>query len=100
MPRLPYLDEKTARVEPATLEAVLKRRKGKLVNLDGVLLYSDPLTRGWNALLGAIRSEMALPPRLTEIVIVRVGVLNGAQYEVHQHGKVALGLGVTQQELD
>src|SRR5687768_16154842 len=100
MPRLPYLDEKTARVSPSTLAAVLERRRGKLGNLDGLLLYSDPIARGWNTMFGAIRSETALEPRIREIAILRVGVLTRAVYEHFQHSKVALAAGMTQNEVD
>ncbi len=43
----PWSNEAAPR-DPALIEAVLKRRGGKFINLDLVLLWSEPLTRGWN----------------------------------------------------
>ncbi len=100
MPRLTYLNESTARVKPETLAALKARRNGKINNLDGMLIYSDPLTRGWNALFGAIRSETTLSPRISEIAILRAGMLLRASYEVYQHQKIALGIGMTETEID
>ena len=61
------------------------RRGDGLLNLDRMLLHSPSFARGWNGLLGAVRAELSLPPRLRELVICAVGVLNGAEYEVQQH---------------
>lgn len=51
--------------EPAELVAAIRaRRGGRLLNLDRMLLHSPPLAAGWNAHLRAVRSELALEPRL------------------------------------
>ncbi len=100
MPRLPYLDETSARVAPETLKAVLARRNGHLLNLDRLLLYSEPVTLAWNVMFGALRTETTLPARISEIVILRVGMQNRAGFEVHEHRKVALTLGMSAEEID
>ena len=69
------------------------RRGGELLNLDRMLLHSPSFARGWNGLLGAVRAELSLPPRLRELVICAVGVLNGAEYEVQQHSAPYLQAG-------
>ena len=68
-----------------TVDAIRARRGGELLNLDRMLLHSPSFARGWNGLLGAVRTELSLPPRLRELLICAVGVLNGAEYEVQQH---------------
>jgi len=66
-------------------EAILKRRGGKYINLDLALLWSEPLARGWNAYVGAVRREFSVDPRLKEIAICVVARLTGASYEFKHH---------------
>ena len=65
----------------ANVEAVRARRGGHLLNLDRMLLHSPELTRGWNSYLGAVRTRLSVSPRLREIAICTVAVLNQAEYE-------------------
>src|SRR5690606_15711496 len=47
MPRIPYQPEDLA--EPAeVVDAIRRRRGGKLLELDRMLLHSAPLAAGWN----------------------------------------------------
>jgi alkylhydroperoxidase family enzyme len=86
--------------EPAALIAAIRaRRGGRLLNLDRVLLVSTPLATAWNAYLAAIRGSLSVEPKLREIAICGVAVLNGADYEFLQHapeyrraGGTALGV--------
>jgi alkylhydroperoxidase family enzyme len=72
--------------EPTTLTAAIRaRRGGRLLNLDRVLLLSTPLAAAWNDYLGAIRSSLSVEPKLREIAICGVAILNGAEYEFLQH---------------
>ena len=72
--------------EPAAIVAAIRaRRGGKLLNLDRTLLLSAPLASAWNAYLGAIRSGLSVDPKLREIAICGVAILNGAEYEFQQH---------------
>ncbi|MCS7100430.1 MAG: carboxymuconolactone decarboxylase family protein [Burkholderiaceae bacterium] len=98
MARLPYLPANLS--EPADLVAAIRaRRGGRLLNLDRLLLYSPPLAAGWNAYLRAVRSELALPPRLRELAICAVAALNGADYEFVHHAPEFLAAGGTPQQL-
>lgn len=65
--------------------AIEARRGGTLLNLDRMLLWSEPLARGWNAYLRALRQELSLPPFLRELAICVVARLTGAEYEFHHH---------------
>ena len=71
--------------DPKLVEAILARRGGKLINLDRALLWSEPLARGWNAYVGAVRRELAVDPRLKELAICVVARLTGAEYEFRHH---------------
>jgi alkylhydroperoxidase family enzyme len=84
MPRIPYLPDDLN--EPAELVAAIRaRRGGLLLNLDRMLLHSPPFAAGWNAHLRAVRTELALDPKLRELAICVVAVENGAEYEFHHH---------------
>ena len=87
--------------QPADLvDAILARRGRQLINLDKALLWSEPLARGWNVYLKAVRSELPTSPRLRELAICTVALLTGAQYEYHHHAPDFLAAGGTQAELD
>ena len=87
--------------QPADLvDAILARRGGQLINLDKALLWSEPLARGWNVYLKAVRSELPTSPRLRELAICTVALLTGAQYEYHHHAPDFLAAGGAQAELD
>ena len=83
--RIPHWTPEAAPRDPAVLEAVLKRRGGKFINLDLAMLWSEPLTRGWNTYLGAVRRELAVSPQLKEIAICTVARITGADYEFDHH---------------
>jgi alkylhydroperoxidase family enzyme len=84
MPRIPYVSAELQ--EPAAIvSAVRARRGGELHFLDRMLLHSPPYAQGWNALLGAVRTQLSLAPHLRELVICAVGSINQAAYEIQQH---------------
>ena len=82
------------------VEAILARRGGTLINLDLALLWSEPLARGWNVYLKAVRSELPTSWKLRELGICTVALLTGAAYEYHHHAPDFLRAGGTQAELD
>ncbi|HXS53388.1 MAG TPA: hypothetical protein VN782_12715 [Usitatibacter sp.] len=83
--RIPAWNPEASPRDPKLLEAILARRGGNYLNLDLALLWSEPLARGWNALLGAVRREFALDARIREIAICTVASLTGADYEFTHH---------------
>ena len=97
------------RIEPATLgtseksraveDAILKSR-GDISPLYRILLNSPAVCAGWEQLLTAIRQKTSLSPRLRELVILRIAVLNRAEYEFTAHAPIALKAGMTEAELD
>ena len=83
--RLPDWTPEAAPRDPQLLEAIRARRGGRYINLDLALLWSEPLARGWNAYVGAVRREFRVDPRLKEIAICTVARLTGADYEFNHH---------------
>lgn len=84
----------------ALVDAILARRGGTLINLDKALLWSEPLARGWNTYLKAVRSELPTSLRLRELGICTVALLTGARYEYHHHAPDFLRAGGSQAQLD
>ena len=83
--RIPEWTPEAAPRDPKLTEAILRRRGGAYLQLDRALLWSEPLARGWNAYLGAVRREFAVSPRLKELAICVVARLTGAAYEFKHH---------------
>ena len=99
MPRIAYRPADLA--EPAALvDAIRARRGGRLLHLDRMLLHSPPLAAGWNGFLKAVRTELALDPRLRELAMCAVASLNGAQYEFHHHAPEFLAAGGTAPQVE
>jgi alkylhydroperoxidase family enzyme len=82
------------------VDAILKRRGGTMINLDKALLWSEPLARGWNVYLGAVRTGLPTSRKLRELGICTVALLTGAHYEYHHHAPDFLAAGGTQAQLD
>ena len=92
MTRVPPVADEDAG-PPELVAAIRARRGGTLLALDRMLLHSPAFARGWNAHVGAVRNELTLQPRLRELAICVVAVLNGAEYEFDQHLPVYLQAG-------
>ena len=99
MPRIPYKTDDEAS-PPELVEAIRKRRGGRLGALDRMLLYSPPFATGWNEMLGRVRNELEVPMALRGLAMCAVAVLNGAHYELHHHGPIFLSCGGTPAQLE
>lgn len=87
--------------DPADLvSAIRQRRGGELINLDRMLLHSAPLARGWNAFLGEVRSNLALPYLYRELAMCGVAVLNQADYEFFHHSPLFVKAGGSQEQVE
>jgi alkylhydroperoxidase family enzyme len=82
------------------VQAILDRRGGELLNLDKALLWSEPLARGWNTYLKAVRTGLGASRRLRELGICTVALITGAHYEYHHHAPDYLAAGGQQAQLD
>jgi len=100
MSRVPYFFEQPGRAEHELVSRIRLRRGGRLLNLDRMLLNSPPFAHGWNTHLGVVRNELALSPKLRELAICAVGVLNGAEYELEQHAPEWLRAGGTAAQVE
>jgi len=81
----------------ATIKA---ERGGRLLNLYRALLNSPAVAEGWLKLFTAIRQKAKLGGCYRELAILRVALLNGADYEYRAHVPFALAEGVSQSQID
>ncbi|MEO7761121.1 MAG: carboxymuconolactone decarboxylase family protein [Casimicrobiaceae bacterium] len=99
MARIDYADLSDPELEKLAAQ-IKAERGGRLLNLYRMLLHSPPVAQGWLALFTAIRQQANLPGRDRELAILRVAVLNGADYEFAQHVPFALKDGLTETQID
>ena len=98
MARIPYADDQDPEV--AELAAQIRRERGKMHNLYRMLLNSPPVARGWLNLLTAVRQQCKLSGKYRELCILRVAVVNGADYEYQSHIPHARKEGLNQRQID
>jgi len=99
MSRVRYVPDGPAEAESELVAGIRARRGGTLLNLDRLLLHSSPFAQGWNTHLAAVRGGLLLSPKLRELAICAVAVLNGADYELDQHAPAWLRAGATEEQL-
>lgn len=99
MPRIQYQPSDISKPENL-LASIRARRGGSLLNLDRMLLHSPPFANGWNEFLREVRVGLSLQPKLRELAICVVALLNGAEYEFHHHAPEFIKSGGTASQLD
>jgi alkylhydroperoxidase family enzyme len=85
MARISYVEEKDHPELAELIGKIRVGRRGSLINVYKLLLHSPALAACWLDVVNAARFKTALDGRLREIVIIRVGYLNRADYVVKQH---------------
>jgi len=98
MARIPYPDLTRPDVVPVADR--IRAERGKVLNLYRMLLHSPPVADGWRAFLTAIRQQCTLPGRVRELAILRVAVLNAAEYEFRAHVPFAIKEGLTEAQIE
>lgn len=95
MARIPYFNISQAAPE---YNQMLQGRPP--LNLYRMLPHAGPAASvGFLKLGGALLREGSLDPKLREIVILRVGMLSDAGYEVYQHKRVARAVGLSEEKI-
>ncbi|MGH7863901.1 MAG: carboxymuconolactone decarboxylase family protein, partial [Candidatus Binataceae bacterium] len=97
--RVPFRDFSTLSAEDREM-GERNMVNGKVVNIFRVLMQHPKLARSWSRFAGYILSQQTLAPREREILILRIGWLNQAQYEWEQHVRIGKGAGLTDDEID
>ena len=101
MARVPLLDENAGTEVAAVVAKIRGKRGGRLLNLYRALLHSPGLASAWLDFNNAARYQTGLGERVRELVILRVAVLNRADYvfEIHRT-RYAEPAGVTRAEVE
>lgn len=99
MARVPYPDLDQPEVKPIA-ERIKAERGGRMLNLYHMLLQSPPVADGWRAFLTAIRQQCSLSGRYRELAILRIAVLNRAEYEFNAHVPFAIKEGFTEPQIE
>jgi 4-carboxymuconolactone decarboxylase len=86
MARVPLLDENAGADVAAVVAKIRGGRGGRLLNVYRALLNSPGLASAWFDFNNAVRFGTGVSERLRELVILRVAVLNRAEYvfRIHQ----------------
>jgi len=98
MARVPLIGEE--RNDLALFIARVKAERGKLINLYRVLMNSPTVAAGWLDFNTVVRYKTSLDAALREIIILRVSILNGAEYQARIHGAShALKAGLSAEQI-
>lgn len=97
--RVPLVIQGT-RPELKDIEEKILQERSRISLLYQVLLNSASIAQGWEAMLTAVRNRTGVPADLRELMILRVAVLNRADFEFEAHTPHALKAGVTQEKID
>lgn len=100
MARVTLIDER-GRPELAELTARIRGARGdRLLNLYRVLLHSPDMAAGWLEFNNTTRFRTKIADGLRELAIMRVAILNGADYVLQIHGsRYAEKAGITQSQV-
>ena len=99
MSRISLIDEKDHPELAELIEKIRSGRRGMLLKLYRALLHSPALAESWFQHNNAVRWRTQIGGRLREMVIIRIALLNRAQYIITQHvPKLALAEGLSETE--
>jgi len=97
--RIPMRDLSTMAAEDR--EAVEKNAmNGRIFNIFKVLAHHPKLVKRWTPFAGHILGKQTLPFRDRELLILRIGWLNQAEYEFAQHELIAKKGGVSDADIE
>jgi AhpD family alkylhydroperoxidase len=98
--RISLIDESQHPELTPLITKIKAERGGKFLNLYRTLAHSPGVCEGWLHLFTELRQKAKLDGLSRELAIMRVAVVNGADYEFAQHVPFALKEGMTQQQID
>src|SRR3954451_11353872 len=96
--RIPMRDLATMTAEDRTT-VEKNAMNGQVFNIFKVLAHHPALVKRWTPFAGHILSKQTLPFRDRELLILRIGFLNQAEYEFAQHELIAKKGGITDAEI-
>jgi 4-carboxymuconolactone decarboxylase len=97
--RVPYRDISTLNAEE--LDTLDKNKlNGQVFNIFKVLMNHPKLAKRWTVFAGHVLQKQTVPFRERELLILRIGWLNQAEYEWAQHVEIAKRGGIAEAEIE
>lgn len=100
MARVSLLNEEGVSAELRERFRRISANGGRVLNLFKVMAHCPEIGNRFLKLGNAILLKGVVPPNLRELAILRVGLINKANYEWTQHVPIALRAGVRQTQID
>jgi len=100
MARVRFIEKEQAPPEVKEIFQKIENNGARILNLYKVAAHSPKVFLNLIRLGNSVIRRTELPPRLREMVILRVATLTGSEYEWAQHAPLALQVGVTQKQID
>ncbi|MGI6548765.1 MAG: carboxymuconolactone decarboxylase family protein [Syntrophomonadales bacterium] len=100
MTRIAMKNEELASPEFQEYFRSVRERGLEVLNLYKMMAHSPEIGLQFLRLGSVILFKGIIPPKLRELAIVRVGILNKANYEYTQHVRIALMVGVRQEQIE
>lgn len=97
MARLPYVEEPTDEIQPIFED--LEKRAGKVLNPIKMIAHSPGLLRDWWRMMMTLINDLDLDAKLRELALLRLFGLTGCDYCFAEHERVALGVGVREEQV-
>jgi 4-carboxymuconolactone decarboxylase len=97
--RIPMRDLSTMAAEDRTI-VEKNALNGRVFNVFKVLAHHPQLVKRWTPFAGHILAKQSLPFRDRELLILRIGWLNQAEYEIAQHELIARRGGVSDDDIE
>jgi 4-carboxymuconolactone decarboxylase len=87
---------------PAEERAIVEKNAmgGRVFNIFKVLAHHPQLVKRWTPFAGHVLSKQTLPFRDRELLILRIGWLNQAEYEFAQHELIAKRGGLSDADIE
>jgi 4-carboxymuconolactone decarboxylase len=96
-PRVPRVEKPWTDAQRAILAP--RERNGRVMGVWSTCAQAPELCQAWLEFTDYLLQDSSLPIRDRELLILRIGYLNGGAYEWAAHRGLALNVGITEEEL-
>lgn len=99
MARVKKIEKEQASPEVREMFDSMEQKGVKIINLYRILAHSPSVMRNYLRLGTSLIAKAELPPKLRELVILRLAKLNGSEYEWTQHVPIANETGLSEEQI-
>ncbi len=98
-PRLRAIPDSEASEKQLAMLEPLRSPDGDVLNIFRTMVNHPDLARRWMVFANHVLAKSTLPPRVRELLILRIGWRCGSEYEWGQHVLIGRGVGITDEEI-